>query len=1007
MGLIVSCSPKSESTKFEDLRKTQFEYTARNEDKELVSALPRNFEINKVTGLDSAQKNNTPWLENSVELFKLAENSLDIGDRVQGATRIEYKKFGHDLLRLFYQSKENSTQFEKNQTMYLPAALGFEGKRIKSVFVELATGENMNGAKNTFSTHHIRWPDTQPTLRPVEFIKSIKSYLLGVAPQFEKNGVSSSFTRTFSAQLDKDYIQALNNAEQRLQNIDQNQYLKINANVISEVIKTLSFIPPEAISSLAGNLEKAKDYAALIEKKHSSNVSHVERLVKAISNIWLDLTPQQREKYIKPANEMLYGKLNDFSDKLLGWLAGRTELSYSDLEYFYGGVYKNRFIAGLNASCHPEVYSKLNAWVSMNETQKAEFRLKNPDLFSIFSRYSLNEIRSEILNKYADKEFDEPLAGGGTVEKFITDVQPLCISRIQALLDKSISLYLLSELDSQIRTWGSMIEKVVADKTLQNLDQIAAALRTDDQFKQYFEKMAYPIMEKMLFEAGSINGIENSKVQLFVDSQNQFRTVRQNTSSFDSGAEVLGTSLAAQYRRLQGMSEFENKSIISKDYYRVVFSQINKMLSMIGFRSMENNLIPSLNRSFAGDQPNFDVYKYECSAEKAQVQEEKMARYNEALKNGKTPRADDYVDIKEDCHGYESFHRSLFEIPEEMTMTSPFTVGSYTKFSSIKSQSEIIRGAAYMLNYFNDWRGLNDFDAGMGKEAFAEITIFPKSALVNLAVATMTTPIRGLQKEGSALKLFNVLGNEIENWAQNGIPDPSQKNPNSPVDPHSQIIQAAIVNLLSSGPSHVVRTEDMAYFMVAVDEFLKATDGIEMTKASVLNPPQKVVKENMEAISKGRRLLKLMMFAMSNFLVSRVQDADGGFWAEYNLDSKQIVRKNIPRTLELQLTVIDALTRVYEQWGSEGALVSAVESYYFMNQKLWNAETSFYRLDESEKSFEVRPDLYLKAVLNFKKIEPYLNTTLSANQAKTLFDYYSKEFLKWNESSKPMSTQLN
>jgi len=161
----------------------------------------------------------------------------------------------------------------------------------------------------------------------------------------------------------------------------------------------------------------------------------------------------------------------------------------------------------------------------------------------------------------------------------------------------------------------------------------------------------------------------------------------------------------------------------------------------------------------------------------------------------------------------------------------------------------------------------------------------------------------------------------------------------------------------------------------------------------------------MEAILKGRKLLKMVMFAMSNFMITRVQSEDGGFWDEYNLDSKKALKSS--RHLETQIAVIEALLRVYGQWGGEGAVVAAVEGYYFMNQQLWSAETNFYKLEEGATNSEIKPYLYLKTVLNFKKIAPFLNNANSASQAKTLFDSYSKEFLKWNRSSKQMSTQLN
>ncbi|MES2769349.1 MAG: hypothetical protein V4596_09395, partial [Bdellovibrionota bacterium] len=221
--LVTSCSPKSENTEFKDLRKVQYSYEARNQDAQIIPNSANQFHLQSVLGIEKAKSQNTPIADDSVEIFRLAEEALELGDMHAGFERNQYKKFGHDVLRLFYQSKENATQFDKGSTMYLPAALGFEGERIKALFQGISTTENIKGAQATFKSHHILWPVNQPTLRPIEFIKSIKSYLLGVAPSFEKNGVSKSFVRTFSSQLSRDYIHALDKAEVNLTNIGPDQ----------------------------------------------------------------------------------------------------------------------------------------------------------------------------------------------------------------------------------------------------------------------------------------------------------------------------------------------------------------------------------------------------------------------------------------------------------------------------------------------------------------------------------------------------------------------------------------------------------------------------------------------------------------------------------------------------------------------------------------------------------------------------------------------------------------
>ncbi len=1015
--VLSACAPKSENTQFTDLAKEQYQYTPRNQDRELSESSLENFSLESVFGLDKSISENQPWIEDSVGVFKLAENAMLMSNTQNGAAKAEYQKFGQNLLKLFYQSKENSTQFGKDETMYLPAALGFEGKRIQKVLSEIATPENIEITNRVLSNNKITWPETKPNLKPAEFIRSIKTYLKNTSNLLAESGVSAGFVNTFSAQVEKDYIVDLNRGEARLADTDQNTPLRTSSVLIREVIESLKFIPRDVVKNLLEDLIKAKEYADLIEPTHSSGAPQVDRQIKVIASIWLDLKPHQREKYIKPANEMLYTKMNDFSDKLIGWLAGRVKLEITDGEFYFGNlVYKRGFESALNTSCHVDVHTDLSQWIRMNEVQKAAFKQDVPELFNVFSRYNANELRT-IASEFSGNEFKKPLTGG-LLNRFRNDLEPVCIARIRTLLDRSINLYLLSELDEQIRAWGSMIEGIVRDKTMENLESIAHAMKSPKDFESYFARIAHPIMGDMLFNGDTLNGLENSKVQVFVDSKNQLSMKRETGSRFETGAEVLGLSLAAQYRRILSLPEYEQIEPTSKEYYRIVFSQVNKMLSMIGFRTMDNLLVPALHRSFYGNETNdsnyrnFDVYKYECNAEKRDKQAERKSRYEAALRNNETPNPDDYVDIKEDCAGFENYSQNLYLIPDQLEVRGAFDPGSYRKESSIRAQSEVIRGAALMLNYFSDWRGTNGFDVGLGTEKYNEIEVFPKHAFVNLAVALTTAPLRALQKEQTPLKLFNILGQEIKGWSKNGLPDLDSVDPNLSAEERAQkqIIQAAIVDLGKDGPSNTVKAEDMGYFISAIDEFLIATNGIEKTQASVINPQEKTVRENMELILKSRKLLRMLMFAMSNFMISRMQDADGGFWSHYELEhngsGENLLVRTEPRTLETQLSVIKALLKVYRNWGSESALVAAVEAYYFMNQKLWNPVTSFYKNSEQSNG-SVKPYLFLEALINVRSLIPYINNANSQAQAQRMFDSYSKEFLKWNETAKPMRTSLN
>jgi len=538
-----------------------------------------------------------------------------------------------------------------------------------------------------------------------------------------------------------------------------------------------------------------------------------------------------------------------------------------------------------------------------------------------------------------------------------------------------------------------MIEKVVSNQTLNNLKTLSAAVENRDKFIDFFHSKAYPLMDQLLFNKDpTLPAIESNHVQLFVSPTNKFSTKVASDGKFETGAQVLGESLAASYYRLKGMQEFENIDPTSMDYMKQVFLQINKMLAMLGFRDFERNLVPSLHRPIFGTHPELDVYRYDCSPAKRQRQQEQLA---------KDPTA---VAWREDCTGAEDFNDDMFAVPDQLAMSSGFVPeeGVFPKKASAIGQAEIVRGVALMLEYFRDWKGPNDFDKGMGEFLFQGVHLFPKTAFVNLTVGLMTTPVRSFKKPNTPLKLFNVNGTEIKDWLAKDVfsKDPvkvaERKN-----NPDLQLSQAVIPDFSPEGTAKTIRTQDIAAYIIALNEFLDATDGIEGSNATLIKPSGGKPPEVLNAIIDGRKQLKMLMYGMSGFLMSRLQDADGGFWHEYSLETYQVINKDQPRTLEDQVAVMQAMMKVYHQWGGNLSLEAATEAYFFMNQKLWNQVSGFYAADESQKTLDIKPQTYLDTLYAIGELAPRLSPQ-SRDQAQKIFDFYTGQFLKWNNDNQPL-----
>jgi hypothetical protein len=573
----------------------------------------------------------------------------------------------------------------------------------------------------------------------------------------------------------------------------------------------------------------------------------------------------------------------------------------------------------------------------------------------------------------------------------------VCLSQVQTKIENALNTYILAALDEEIRKYTSAIETIVSEQTLNNQKEIVNAVKDLNSFKSYFEKMAIPIMKGMLFGDQSLNGLEHSNVELYLNSKKQMEARRKNLDIFETGAETLGSALAAQYYRIKTLPEAKGinpvKDPSSKEpnlYYTAVFEQINKMLSIIGFRRMDRTQQMSLYRHFRGPIAELDVYKYDCNSDKFTRQQEKMQNFV------RTKSYDDFVDWRENCEGYTQSPETLFALPDRLSIKGSFDPDDkefeQTKSASVVGQTEIIRSGSLMLQFFQDWKNhQDDYDKGMGSEVFSNVLVFPKHAFVNLTIALATLPVRGFTKWNSNLYLFNALGNEFVGWPQKGMPPP--ENP---------AVFAAVADILADKNSRIIRSSDLARFIIAIDEFLKATEGVEQTKATVINPPNKKEKENLNSILEGRKLLKLIMAGVSNFLTSRFQESDGGFWHSYALDDTSsgqqgslIQKKEVARSLDDQLLIIDALFRTYEQWKGMGVYISALDAYHFMNNKLFDAQIGMYRSHENGDAEQIRPEQYLYLILTFNKIGKYHINPESRKQALSLAKFYEGKWLEW------------
>src|SRR5690606_18877943 len=119
-----------------------------------------------------------------------------------------------------------------------------------------------------------------------------------------------------------------------------------------------------------------------------------------------------------------------------------------------------------------------------------------------------------------------------------------------------------------------------------------------------------------------------------------------------------------------------------------------------------------------------------------------------------------------------------------------------------------------------------DYDIGMGALEYQGFPLLPRHTFVSLSIGIMSIPLRNLKREQTFVHMFDQWGQEIRDWV-------------SQEDPQRWRVSSALSDLTKDGPTRIVKSGDLARFIIAIDEFAKSMDGIENSKAFVIRPPGK------------------------------------------------------------------------------------------------------------------------------------------------------------------------
>lgn len=231
--------------------------------------------------------------------------------------------------------------------------------------------------------------------------------------------------------------------------------------------------------------------------------------------------------------------------------------------------------------------------------------------------------------------------------------------------------------------------------------------------------------------------------------------------------------------------------------------------------------------------------------------------------------------------------------------------------------------------------------------------LFPKDAFLAITYSNLGAHLENITKPESQVFLVNT-DREVT-WADT-IEDAS-KTP----------VMAGMVDRQHSRRIPLVRAEDISRLILALSEFLKATDTIEDTRSEFLLNPGPSGKIPRDEIVSGRNRIKLFLIGLANLLSHQFRP-DGKLIAS-EIDLSGNVQPQGSFAVLDQALAIRALLAASNSLGTELYRWEAVGILYSMNKNLFRKDLGFYGAEEDTS---VSPFVLLETIRALEEIKAHV-----------------------------------
>ncbi|QLY26731.1 hypothetical protein [Bdellovibrio sp. KM01] len=513
---------------------------------------------------------------------------------------------------------------------------------------------------------------------------------------------------------------------------------------------------------------------------------------------------------------------------------------------------------------------------------------------------SANETLYDFLRKQNEKDLDclrTPGCRGGLIDGItkkvfiLPKIEKFGVLKIRDTLNDTALKFLIGVVENFALGFVHEIPGIFADNIDNGITKKAADIRdVQNNYEPYVKDLLHKwSVRKMNSYDGKVAGFETPSIQLQLTKKSPLQiqgvgspaSLRANTA----GSSVMARSLL--------MENTDDASL----GLQTALSQINKLITIGGYRDINDRLVPALLSPVEKVKHPLDIMK-----------------------------------LSEMPYSYR--------IPDQVTLQDPFHVNpgmDYAKDFSAASFAEQIDGLSQMLKITADWK-VSSFDKYLGNIKAQELIediqssefarpLFPKDMFFALNVGDVAVLLKDITKKATPVFLVTLDDNII--WADQY----STSNETA--------IMGGIVDMKDGVKSNIVRSVDVAKFLLSLNEFLVATDGVEKTKSSILLEKDSNGRSNLDDLIEGRRDLKLLIVSLANFISNQLINEDSLVQSQYKL--KEFKRSaEVPYRAYEQAYAIRALLAAWKLTKIDAYLWSAQEIYYAMNKQLFSTKEQFY-----------------------------------------------------------------